>query len=103
MKISSTRAPKSLFFPLLAVQLVLGTMIVIGLCHLGFWKTAVLEICKFALVLPTAFQFRRASLEPDTSGSAASLLATAATAMLAISALADTVLISYDIQLGIGH
>jgi hypothetical protein len=88
------------FFPTLALQLVLGIMVTIGLFHLGYWKTAVLEICKFAFVLQQAFQFRRASLEP---GNPASLLSTASTAVLAISAFADAILISYDIQSGAGH
>jgi hypothetical protein len=109
MTISDTLAHKSLskmtlfFFPIFALQLVLGIMVTIGLFHLGFWKTATLEICKLAFVVPKAFQFRRASLEDGTAVSAASLLATASAALLAISAFADAILISYDVQSGIGH
>jgi hypothetical protein len=44
------------FFPILALQLILGVMVTIGLVHLGFWKTLVLEICKFAVVLPQAYR-----------------------------------------------
>jgi len=38
------------FFSILALQLILG------LFHSGFWRTAVLEICKFAVVLPQSFR-----------------------------------------------
>src|SRR5580692_9622257 len=100
MTISDTLAHKSLskatrsFFLIFAVQLVIGTMVTIGLLHLGFWKTAVMEICKLVLVLRQALEFRRASLEPGTAVRAASLLATAGIALLAISAFADGILIS---------
>lgn len=109
MTISDTLAQKPLpkatlsFFPTLAVQLVIGTMVTIGLLHLGFWKTAVLEISKLALVLPQAFEFRRAAREEGTAVRTASLLATASIALLAISAFADAILIFYDIQRGMGH
>jgi len=44
------------FFSILALQLILGVMVTIGLFHSGFWRTAVLEICKFAVVLPQSFR-----------------------------------------------
>jgi hypothetical protein len=88
------------FFSILALQLILGVMVTIGLFHSGFWRTAVLETCKFAVVLPQSFRFRRASLELYTVAGDASLLATAGTAILAISAFSDAILISYDVQRG---
>jgi uncharacterized membrane protein len=109
MSMTDTPAQQSLskatlsFFPTLAVQLVIGIMVTIGLLHLGFWKTAVLEICKLAIVTPQAFQLRRAAVEQDIAVSAAPLLTKAAVGLLAISAFADAILISYDIQRGIGH
>jgi hypothetical protein len=36
------------FFSILALQLILGVMVTIGLFHSGFWRTAVLETCKLA-------------------------------------------------------
>jgi hypothetical protein len=101
MTISDTLAHKSLvkamgsFFPTLVGQFIIGIMVTIGLFHLGFWKTGVLEICKFALVIPQAFKFRRAALELDTSVQVASLLATAGTALLAISAFSDSILVYF--------
>lgn len=86
------------FFPILALQLILGVMVTIGLVHLGFWKTLVLEICKFAVVLPQAYRVRRAWLLQYTVAGDASLLATAGVALLAISAFSDAILISYDVQ-----
>lgn len=109
MPMTGTPVRKSLskatlsFFPMLAVQLVIGIMVTIGLFHLGLWKTAVLEICKLAIVPLQAFQLRRAAVEQDITVSAASLLAKAAVGFLAVSAFADATLISYDIQIGIDH
>jgi len=82
------------FFSILALQLILGVMVTIGLFHLGFWRTAVLETCKLAVVLPKSFRFRRASLEQYAAVGGPSLLATAGPALLAISAFSDAILIS---------
>jgi hypothetical protein len=96
----ATSSMQRYFFSLLALQLILGLMVVIGLFHLGFWRTAGLETCKFAVVLPQAFRFRRASLDQCTVAGHSSLLAMAGAALLAISAFSDAILISYDVQRG---
>jgi hypothetical protein len=75
-------------------------MVTIDLFLSGFWRTAVLETYKFAVVLPQSFRFRRASLEQYAVAGNASLLATAGLALLAISAFSDAILISYDVQRG---
>ena len=85
---------------MLALVLILGVMVTIGLLHSGFWRTAVLENCKLAAVLPLAFRLRRDSLEQCRVAGDASLLATAGVALLAISAFSDAILISYDVQRG---
>jgi hypothetical protein len=100
MTVSDTLAHKSLsnatrfFFPVFAVQFVIGAMITIGLFHAGFWKTAVLEVCKLTLVLRQALEFRRASLEQGTSARTASLLSMAGIALMATSEFGDVILFS---------
>jgi hypothetical protein len=89
-----------LFFPLLALQGIVGLMVAIGLVRLGFWKTAVLEICKLAVALPQAFRFRRASLLPETVQGHSSLAPTAGVVLLTVSAFSDVILIYYDEQRG---
>ncbi len=108
MTISDTLAQKPLpkatlsFFPTLAVQLVIGTMVTIGLLHLGFWRLRCWKSPNWRL----SFRRRLSSGGPHVKRIAvrtASLLATASIALLAISAFADAILIFYDIQKGMGH
>jgi hypothetical protein len=53
------KSAKRLFFPILVLQAAIGVMVIVGLWHLGFWKTVVLEICGAETVIgPVSFSVK---------------------------------------------